>query len=289
MKPIFQRLTSQPEEGFSFKTIRGASFDCPWHVHPEYELILVIHAHGYRIVGDNVSRLSAGDMVLVGPGLPHIWQDEPVGRRPPSIHARLIQFEDKFLEHGLLRLPAMGPIRRLLRRAQRGLHIVGETHAKVAVLMNQMAELVGMERIVQFLQILVTLAASEECEPIASTRFAAKTNLFDHERMDRVFQFLVSEADEPVRLSDAARVLNLSEGAFSRFFRIHTGKTFPAFRNELRVGRACTLLIEGDLNITEVALHCGFMNLSNFNRQFRKLKGMNPHEFRQRFRPRLSH
>ena len=103
--------------------------------------------------------------------------------------------------------------------------------------------------------------------------------------MDRVFQFLVNEADEPVRLSDAARVLNLSEGAFSRFFRIHTGKTFPAFRNELRVGRACTLLIEGDLTITEVALRCGFVNLSNFNRQFRRLKGISPHEFRQRFRP----
>ena len=285
MKPIFQRLTSQPEEGFSFKTLRAASFDCPWHVHPEYELILVIHGRGNRIVGDNVSRLSAGDMVLVGPCLPHIWQDEPVTRRPASIFARLIQFEEKFLGDGLLRLPAMGPVRRLLRRAQRGLHIVGKTHARVTVLMNEMAKLAGMERIVQFLRILVTLAASEECEPIASARFAAKTSLFDHERMDRVFQFLVNEADEPVRLSDAARVLNLSEGAFSRFFRMHTGKTFPAFRNELRVGRACTLLIEGDLTITEVALRCGFVNLSNFNRQFRRLKDISPHEFRQRFRP----
>jgi AraC-like DNA-binding protein len=285
MKPIFERLTSQPEEGFYFKTIRGATFDCPWHVHPEYELILVLRGHGYRIVGDNVSRLSAGDMVLVGPGLPHIWQDEPVGRRRAWIHARLIQFEDKFLEDGLLRLPAMGPVRRLLRRAQRGLHITGKTHAKVTVLMNQMADIQGMERIVKFLQILVTLAASEECDPIASSHFAAKT-IFDHERMDRVFQFLVSAADGPVRLSDAAHVINLSEGAFSRFFRIHTGKTFPGFMNELRVGRACTLLIEGDLTITEVALSCGFMNISNFNRQFRKLKDISPHDFRQRFRPR---
>jgi AraC-like DNA-binding protein len=287
MKPIFLRLTNQPEEGFAFKTIRGSSFDCPWHVHPEYELILVIRGGGYRIVGDNVSQLSAGDMVLVGPGLPHIWQDEPVTGRRASVYARLIQFEDKFLGDGLLRLPAMAPVRLLLRRAQRGLHIVGKTHARVTTLMNQMAGLSGMDRIVLFLEILVALANSQDCEPIASARFAANTSLFDQERMDRVFQFLISEADDSVRLSEAARLLNLSEGAFSRFFRKHTGKTFPAFRNELRVGRACTLLLEGDLTITEVALRCGFMNLSNFNRQFLRLKGISPRELRQRFRPRL--
>ena len=77
MKPIFQRFPTESEEGFAFKAIRSSSFNCPWHVHPEYELILVIQGHGYRIVGDNISRLTAGDLVLVGPGLPHIWQDEP--------------------------------------------------------------------------------------------------------------------------------------------------------------------------------------------------------------------
>jgi AraC-like DNA-binding protein len=285
LKAIFERLTNQPDEGFSFKTLRGPSFDCPWHVHPEYELILVVRGRGCRIVGDNVSRLGAGDMVLVGPGLPHIWQDEPAARKPAVIEARLIQFDEKFLADGLLRLPAMLPLRRLLGRAQRGLHIVGKTRARVSVLMNKMTEFTGMERIVQFLQILTTLAASEECEPIASAGFAIKTSVLDQQRMERVFELLMGETDESVRLSDAARVINLSEGAFSRFFRKHTGKTFPGFRNELRVGRACALLMERDLNITEVALRCGFMNLSNFNRQFRKLKRMNPHEFRRRFRP----
>ncbi len=81
MKPMFQRLTTEPEEGFAFKEIRSSGFDCPWHVHPEYELILVIQGQGYRIVGDNISRLAAGDLVLVGPGLPHIWQNAPAGQR----------------------------------------------------------------------------------------------------------------------------------------------------------------------------------------------------------------
>ena len=105
--------------------------------------------------------------------------------------------------------------------------------------------------------------------------------------MDRVFQFLNSKVEEPLRLSEAARIVNLSEGAFSRFFRLHTGKTFPEFVNELRIGRACTLLLEDNLNITEVAFECGFTNLSNFNRQFLRLKGFSPREFRLQLQQRL--
>jgi AraC-like DNA-binding protein len=289
MKPIFQRLTTESEDGFAFKTIRSSSFDCPWHVHPEYELILVIQGHGYRIVGDNISRLSAGDLVLVGPGLPHIWQDEPGARGRGSVYFRLVQFEDAFLGDGLLRLPSMEPVRRLLHRAGRGLHIVGKTHGKVTALMNQMADLRGMERVLLFLQILVALAGSEDCEPIASSGFAAETSLYDQERMDRVFQFLNGHLAQTVRLAEAARIVHLSEGAFSRFFRTHTGKTFPEFVNELRIGRACSLLMEDNLNITQVAYQSGFINLSNFNRQFLRLKGLSPRAFRQKFQQRLRH
>jgi AraC-like DNA-binding protein len=287
MKAIFQRLTTEPEEGFAFKAIRSSGFDCPWHVHPEYELILVLQGAGYRIVGDNISRLAAGDLVLVGPGLPHIWQDEPGpgGRR--SVHFILIQFEEECLADGLLRFPAMEPVRKLLHRAAQGLHIVGATRSRVSALMKHMTEIKGMERVLCFFQILAVLAASEDCRAIASASFAANSSLYDQERMDRVFQFLNRQIGQEVHLSQAAEIVHLSEGAFSRFFREHTGRTFPQFINELRIGRACSLLMESNLNITEVAYECGFTNLSNFNRQFLRLKGLSPREFRAQLQERL--
>lgn len=287
MKAIFQRLTTEPEEGFAFKAIRSSGFDCPWHVHPEYELILVLHGAGYRIVGDNISRLGAGDLVLVGPGLPHIWQDEPGPGGKASVHFILIQFEERALIEGLLRFPAMEPVRRLLHRAAQGLHVVGATRNKVTALMKHMTEVKGMERVLHFFQILTVMAASDDCRPIASPGFASNTSLYDQERMDRVFQFLNREIAQEVRLSKAAEIVHLSEGAFSRFFREHTGKTFPQFVNELRIGKACSLLMEGDLNITEVAYECGFTNLSNFNRQFLRLKGLSPRDFRAQWQQRL--
>jgi len=285
MKPIFQRITTEPEEGFVFKALRAPGFDCPWHTHEEYELILVLAGSGYRIVGDNITPLGAGDLVFVGPGLPHIWQEDQ-GPGSPLVHALLIQFRESFLE-GLLKLPALEPLRRLFTRAARGLHVVDPTRKKISALMAHMRRSRGLERIAQFLQILHWLATTADCHPIASPDFAAGLQSYDQERMDRVFQFLTNRLNADLRLAEAARLIHLSEGAFSRFFRLHTGKTFPGFVNELRVGRACRMLTESDKNVTQVALECGFTNLSNFNRQFLRMKGLSPREFRRQILERL--
>lgn len=280
MKPIFQRLTAEPEEGFAFKAFRSSGFNCPWHVHPEYELILVLQGCGYRIVGDNIAALGPGDLVFVGPRLPHIWQEEPKDAKQ-KVRMLLIQFEAKFLGETLLGLPALEPIRRMLLSAARGLHVVGPTRKKISAVMQQMTRSKGFERLLQFLDILGLLANSKGCRPLASPNFTSNLELFEQERMDHVFQFLTSRIDEAVRIADAARLVHLSEGAFSRFFRAHTGKTFPEFVNALRIGRACRLLTETERNITEVAYACGFTNLSNFNRQFLRLKALSPREFRR--------
>lgn len=282
MKPIFQRLTGAPEEGFAFKILRAPGFDCPWHFHDEYELILIQQSRGYRMVGDNLKPLSPGDLVLIGPNLPHIWQnDEARPGQPARVQAVLIQFEEKFLGD-LLRLPALAPVRDLLKRASLGLEVVGATRQRVGAMMVEMGRRRGLKRIVQFLAILDVLARSHECRQISSPGFASTPNPFNQDRMNRVCQFINERLDQPISLHDIAGLVHLSEGAFSRFFRIHTGKTFPAFVNELRIGRACRLLVEEELNITEVALACGFPNLSNFNRQFLRLKRLTPREFRKR-------
>jgi AraC-like DNA-binding protein len=281
MKPVYQKLTAAPDEGFVFKEIRAEGFDCPWHVHPEYELILVLRSKGYRIVADNISPLGAGDLVFVGPGLPHIWQNEPGANAQARVHALLIQFEEKFLGEELLGLPALKPLRQFFHRAGRGLHVLGRTRDEVSGLMREMARLRGFDRIVQLQRILAVLARSHECRELATSSFKAEAQLYDQERMDRVFQFLNSRFSQTVRLCEAARVVSMSEGAFSRFFHAHTGRTFPDFVNELRIGRACRLLTETDKTITEVAYGCGFESLTNFNRQFRRIKGSRPRDFRR--------
>jgi AraC-like DNA-binding protein len=286
MKPIFQRLTAEPEEGFAFKELCGTGFNCPWHVHREHELILMEEGSGYRIVGDKTAVLEPGDMVFVGPGLPHIWQEEPRGAG--RTRTLLIQFDERFLGDGLLKLPALGAVRRLLLRARRGLQVVGTTRDKASVIIREMAASAGLERIRQFLAVLDLLSDSKECVPIASPGFAAKFQTYDQARMDRVYQYLTSRLGEQLRIEQVAQHAHLSHGAFSRFFKAHTGNTFPEFVNTLRIGRACRLLTDGEKSITEVAYACGFSNLSNFNRQFLRLKGSTPREFRRQMILRIS-
>lgn len=281
MKPIFQKLTTAPDEGFVFKDWQAESYDCPWHVHPEFELILLLQGDGYRVVGDNYSPLSAGDLVFLGPNLPHIWQNDCGNPAHQGVHQLLIQFEKQLLGDALLALPAFDSIRRLLERSARGLQVVGPTHDAVAEMMLELARLRGFQRFVQFLEILGAIADSPHCQPLASLEFAKQSEVYDQERMNRVFEFMNEHLEKTLRLRDAACVAGMSEGAFSRFFRMHTGKTFPAFHNELRVGRACRLLSAEDKNITEIAYECGFSNLSNFNRQFLRLKEVSPREFRR--------
>jgi len=281
LKPIFETLLSAPEAGFAFKVVRGNSFDCLWHFHSEFELILIVKSGGYRMVGDYLAPLQPGDLVLLGPNLPHIYQnDERTRGRVPPAHALVIQFRSDFLCEQWVQSPSFGPVRHLFQHAARGLHITGATRDQVSATMRQMAGASGLQRIIRFLDILDTLAASRECRPLASAGFMEGGVSFDQSRLDRVYRFMQEHLDQPLLQSNLARLVHLSQGAFSRLFHQHTGMTHAEFVNELRVGRACRLLAESEMSVTEIAFACGFGNLSNFNRQFLRLKHASPSEFR---------
>ncbi len=266
------------------KEIHGAACSCPWHCHVEFELILTLQSQGYRIVGDNLRSLQPGDMVLLGPNLPHAFQHtDRLPARSTPVRCVLLQFEGR-LWANLFELPAMAAVGRLLRRASQGLQIAGATRKQVAAMLFEMLKLRGPQRIAVFLTALDVLARSRTCQAIASPGGAAALSLHEQERIGRVCQFIDENAHRPLRIGEAAKIAHMSEGAFSRFFRSHIGKTFPTFLNDLRIGRACRLLAETDMNVTEIALACGYQNMSNFNRQFLRIRGESPSEFRRRIR-----
>jgi len=162
--------------------------------------------------------------------------------------------------------------------------VTGPTRKQVAAMLVEMLSLRGVRRIASFLTLLDALAQSRSCKAIASPGFTTPITSREQERIGRICQFIDENYHRPIRLAEVAKLAHVSEGAFSRFFRSHMGKTFPAFVNDLRIGRACRWLAETEMNMTEIALSCGFQNISNFNRQFLRLKRASPSEFRQRIR-----
>lgn len=284
MKPIYEKLISCPDEGLLVKELHGEECNCAWHCHAEVELILVLKSQGYRIVGDDLHSLRSGDLVLVGPNLPHVYQHtDRTAARPSVAHCLLLQFESRVWS-GLLDLPALAGVRRLLERSALGLSVADPTRKHVAELLRQMLGQRGLPRIATFLAILDALAQSRRCTPIASAGFSRLVTSHEQERIGRVCQYIDEHYHAELRLGQVAKLVHMSEGAFSRFFHAHMGKTFPAFVNELRIGRACRLLVETERSMTEIALACGYQNLSNFNRQFLRLKQVAPSTFRRQMR-----
>ncbi len=288
MKPVFEKTPHSQWESFHCEVVVGDSYNAAWHFHPEYQITLVIRSCGYRLVGDNIAPLHSGDLVLVGSNLPHVWQQEAITRSKPghAVHAVIVRFLETFAGRDFLEIPEMKPVRRLLHRSMRGLQMSGATRDAVADKMRRLPDSSGLERVSGLLSILHTLAASEDLQPIASAGFVPVLNGSDEGRMQRVCDYINSHLAEDIERPAVAREAHLSEGAFSRFFRLRTGKTLPQYVNELRVGRACRFLAEDESKVTDIALDCGFANLANFNRRFVEITGVTPRDYRRHFQNR---
>lgn len=283
-RPVLENTPHREWESFHCEVVRGRGYGAQWHFHPEHQLTLVLKSRGYRVVGDSLAPLSAGDLVLVGSNLPHVWhQDEGSGRDRNAVHAIVIRFAGDFLGDHFLQRPELEAVRLLLKRASRGLQITGKTRDAAAKRIEGLAALKGLARVIELLAILDELASSREMKPLSSARFVPELKGSDQGRMEKVFRYIHANLGEVIDRDQAAAHASLSPGAFSRFFKTRTGKTLPQYVNELRIGRACSRLAEEDVKITDLALDCGFGNLANFNRQFQRVTGMTPRAYRHEF------
>jgi AraC-like DNA-binding protein len=252
-----------------------------WHVHPEVELTYIVRSRGRRFVGDSIEPYDDGDLVLLGSHLPHTWDSDP--RRGGRHEALFCQFSEGFLGEDFLRAPELAAVRRLMDRSGLGLHFTGKTQRAAARRMEGMDRLQGVPRLAALLEVLDLLARSRDVRPLSSREFAPSLRSGDAGRIDRVCRILNERCTQRITLAEAAAAAHLSVPAFSRFFRRKTGRTLVAYLNELRTGLACRELIETDRSVSDIAFDSGFSNLSNFNRRFRRLKGMSPREFRRQF------
>jgi AraC-like DNA-binding protein len=262
--------------------VRGQNYGCQWHFHPEVELLLTLRGGTHRRIGDNISPLCSGDLVLIGANLPHDFQnsrERGLSFRP--VHAIVLQFRTDFLGPSWLERNDMNRVRQLFRLAGQGLQISGNTRRKVTQLIKRTPHARGIERLIITLKILALLSASRELRPISSPGFAPEVQISDRERMGAISAFIEERIAEPLYLGQVARRAGMCAASLGRYFRSRTGKTFPAYLNELRVARVCRLLVETDATVTEVALACGFDSMANFDHQFRRLHGCSPTLYRQ--------
>ena len=269
---------------FTLFTRVKAGFDFPLHYHEEFELNLIINAEGAkRVVGDHIEEIGSMELVLVGSNLEHGWFTHKC--KSEDIKEVTVQFHKDLFDEKLLRRNQLSFIRGMLEKSARGILFSPETAQQLVPRILNLGQKHGFDSILELMSILHDLSLTRNMRILSDASFGGNRQTFHYNsrRIETVMEYINKNFEKPVTLKEVAKLINMTEVSFSRFFRQRTGNTFIDSLTEIRIGNASRLLIDTTQSVAEVAYNCGFNNISNFNRIFKKRKGCVPKEFRESY------
>jgi AraC-like DNA-binding protein len=271
-----------PSDCFTIFSRVKQKFDFPLHYHDEYELNLIINAKGAkRVVGGHIEAIDDMELVLIGPNLYHAWfthqcQSEEITEVTIQFHKDL--FDEKFLRRNQLSF-----VKSMLERSQRGILFSHETIAALKDRLLALDKKTGFDSVLELLSILHDLSISRNMRTLSDLSFTNEKFNYNSRRIEKVFEYMNDNYNKQVSLAEVSRIANMPEASFSRFIKKRTGKTFIDSLNEIRLGHASRMLIDTTNTVAEIAYKCGFNNISNFNRIFKRKKFCIPKEFRETY------
>jgi AraC-like DNA-binding protein len=270
------------DDCFSLYARYKTEFNFPVHYHEEYELNFIENAKGVRrVVGSSMEEIDNLELVLVGPNIPHAWFTYKC--KSENIFEVTIQFHRDLFDEVFLKRNQLNFIRTLFERSLKGVSFSRRTIERVAPRLKAMAEKEGFDSVLELMAVLHDLSLSPDSRTL-SDEVTYNTELIynDSQRVEKVVDFINEHFSRTIRLAEAAELVDMAETAFSRFFKAKTGITFVDYLNDIRIGHASRLLIDTKGPVAEIAQECGFTSLTNFNRIFKKRKGLVPKDFREK-------
>jgi AraC-like DNA-binding protein len=257
-------------------------FSFPLHYHEELELNLILNAKGARrIVGDHIENIDDMELVLVGPNLYHAWFTHQC--KSEEIREITIQWHKDLFDDKLLRRNQLSFIRSMVEKSQKGLLFSKDTTRAVAPRILSLNQKNGFDSVLELMSILHDLSISRNMRTLSDASFTNEHFSYNSRRIEKAFEYMNNNYDKSITLGEVAKLVSMTEVSFSRFIKKRTGNTFIDSLNEIRLGHASRMLIDTTHSIAEVSFNCGFNNISNFNRIFKKKKACTPKEFRENF------
>lgn len=283
MRPKIHREITElsPEDSFLvFDRIKD-DFDFPIHFHPEYELNFIRNGKGVRrIIGDHMDEIDNIELVLVGPNLVHVWELHNCTSK--HIHEICIHISTDLLAENLLSKKIFKPIKDMFSRANQGILFSKKTSKKIAPRLIKLSKTHGIDYYLEFISILYDLAISKKQKTLSNV-VSNRTNFENSEKIKKVYDYVHEQFQRKISLAEISELINMTPVSFNRFIKRRTGNTFINFVNNTRISYATRMLLETDLTIGEICFKCGFNNIANFNRIFKKAKNCTPSEFRLEF------
>jgi AraC-like DNA-binding protein len=285
MKPHLLKIALSPSNSFSIRHDVVPYFFDRWHYHPEIEFIYIKEGNGTEFMGDHIRPFREGDLLLVGSGLPHYWHcSEEYFKEDSGMNCEAVvaHFHPDFLGEKFLGLPENKVIRELLKNAKRGILVNESVRDAVVDLLFQMLQATECRKLLLLLSALEIIASSRQ-EFLCSEGFVPNHDAAQTETINQIYAYSLANFHRRITLEEIAAVAHLSPNSFCRHFKSHTRKTYSEFLQEIRVGHACKLLIEGRLTIGHICEASGFNTFANFYRYFKLITGKTPQQYQQMY------
>lgn len=273
-----------PYNDNSFLLREFTEFTAPYHFHPEHELTLIVKGKGNRYVGNHMDVYSSGDLVLIGSNLPHCWKIENNEEEDNDVASVVIQFNNDFLGTDFLAKPELSQILHLLERSKHGIQFLNNTAEEITKRLILLAKQPNsFKRLIEFLEILYTLAISKEYKLLdqqeTKAHQSAKT-----ERINTVLGYIIDNYKDEILLDQAATLVNMTPNAFCKYYKKTTKKTFIETVTDYRINYAIQQLVNSDKSISDICFENGFGDLSHFYKLFKRKMKLSPLKYRKEFR-----
>lgn len=270
-----------PDAGSSFKALKldekSICNNPHWHFHPEYEIVYISNGKGRRQIGNHVSFFDDGDLLVLGPYLPHYRFSMGGSQKYIEI---AVQINPVFLEMDFFKIPELKHISRFKEQAKHGLSYSNTIKDLISEKLIRITESTGFERLELLLSVLHTLAVSNKYEVLNDKAVNLHLNTVESERIHNIYDYIENNYKRTINIREIAAEISLSIPYTCRFLKENTNKTLSEIVNGFRVSKACDLLIETSLSVSEICFEVGFNTISHFNRQFKSITGTNPKQYK---------
>jgi AraC-like DNA-binding protein len=280
MKHILSQIIVPDCSSFSIKKTKLTPATYNIHSHKNFEINYIVNGMGTRIIGDNIETFYSGDLVILGPELPHCWEVKSVsdGFFPECI---TIHFHEHFLEQQIMKSPELLPIYDLIKESCLGIEFFGEEKTNIANVLHKMLKANPLRRLIYLLEIFEILIRTHDRKVLAKAGFLNDSINTHNQKLNKVYEYIMVNFTKKIYLKDVSSICCMSPSTFCRFFENVTGKTLFDYLKEVRIGYACKLLQESELTISNICYQSGFNNLSHFNNQFKDINHVSPGEYRK--------
>ena len=261
-------------------------FTYKWHLHDEFEIIYVKESFGDMFVADSIGPFGPDDIILVGHSVPHYLRSADCYRDRTTrgrVKGTIIQFEEDFMSHAISNYADLSHIKKMLDESARGVYFPAPANRDVVKLMEKMPSYNGKMGIIGLLQLLDMMAEIEHRELLGTQLFHKSSSAALNQRMEKILTYTTAHFKENIDLNTMASLVAMNTSSFSRYFKSSFGKTFQEYILNLRVGHACKLLVDSQMDVVQVSVESGFNSTAHFNRIFKRITSLTPTEYRRQF------